>query len=310
VIQASFVKRKSGSIVCFVCGLFLCAVFVFWGLQGTTFEECIAGVTIGATICTCSIISFLFNHKAFLYIEAGRISAKYHCFGRIDCPLSDVDFVVARINTLIIQLKNGKRYTIGGIENSEALCSAIRQNLPFEATEGTEIQIEKLNDLKSSQKKGLIYVCFAVAFMFINILVTVFLTGERDLHEFSITDWIIAAVMGVIEIATIIASFYFAQQAGRNTVLIENLQYVLRRTVVETKPLLPTNILRVLADDDYTVRVTVVGYPNDGSVYYIVQEVNAEYGLMRAFRSDTFDSIEELPEGIQALRDITDKVLH
>ena len=50
--------------------------------------------------------------------------------------------------------------------------------------------------------------------MFINIFVAVFLTGEREMHQFSNGDWTIFIVMCAIETVTVIATFYFAQKTG------------------------------------------------------------------------------------------------
>ena len=162
----------------------------------------------------------------------------------------------------------------------------------------------------SAKKKGLVYVCFGVALMFINIFVAVFLTGEREMYQFSNGDWTIFIVMCAIEIVTVIATFYFAQKTGKNNVPIEKLQYAIKRKIIETKPLSPGYIIAVYTDDDYTVRVTIYGYPHQSAVYYLVQELDSEYNLVRAYLSDTYESQEELPEGFEALIDITNKFLY
>lgn len=78
-----------------------------------------------------------------------------------------------------------------------------------------ETLIEQMNNLKAARKKEILYVCVSMAFMFINVFVTVFLTGERELYEFSSMDWVIFAIMGAIEIATIVMMFYFADKTGK-----------------------------------------------------------------------------------------------
>jgi hypothetical protein len=153
----------------------------------------------------------------------------------------------------------------------------------FDVTEQPEMLNEKLNNLKSIKKKGLIYVCSGLALMFINIFVTVFLTGEREMHEFSNIDWTIFSIMGVVEIATIIATFYFAQKTGKNNIPIEKLQYTIQRRIIETQPLLPGFVIAVYTDENYTGRITLFGYPNDSAVYYSVQEFASDYTLFRAY---------------------------
>ena len=261
-------------------------------------------------ICLVVIPSWLLNLGAYIHIDETTIKAKYHWFGKIDCKLSDVVFAVARVNTLIIQLKDGKTHTIMGIENSWSLCSVIRRNMSFDATEQPETLNKKLNNLKATKKNGLIYVCSGVALMFVIIFITVFLTGEREMHEFSNIDWTIFAIMVAIEIATAVATFYFAGKTGKNNIPIEKLQYEIQRKIIETQPLLPGFVIAVYTDENYTGRITLFGYPNDSAVYYSVQEFASDYTLFRAYTSDIYSSQEELPADFETLIDITEKVLH
>lgn len=101
-------------------------------------------------------------------------------------------------------------------------------------------------------------------------------------HLFGKIDWTIFAIMGAIEIATVIATFYFAQKIGKNNVSIEKLQYTIQRRIIETQPLLPGNVIKVFADENYTVRLTFFGYPNQTSVYYAVQEFASDYTFFKS----------------------------
>ena len=308
-----FLRKKFNSwlFLLFVCGLFFIGLYIFLNIvDPEATSELLTFFIMGILIILVVIPSWLLNFGAFIHIDEDSIKAKYHWFGKIDCKFSDVVFAIARVNTLIIQLKDGKTHTIMGIENSWPLCSVIRRNMSFDVTEQPETLNEKLNNLKTTKKNGLIYVCPGVALMFINIFATVFLTGEKEMHEFSKTDWIIFAIMSVIEIATVITTFYFAQKTGKNNIPIEKLQYAIKRKIIETKPLSPGYIIAVYTDDDYTVRVTIYGYPHQSAVYYLVQELDSEYNLVRAYLSDTYESQEELPEGFEALINITNKVLY
>lgn len=186
----------------------------------------------------------------------------------------------------------------------------IRRNMSFGVTEQPEVLMEKLNTLRSAKKKGLIYVCSGVALMFIIIFITVFLTGEREMHEFSNIDWTLFAIMVATEIATAVATFYFAGKTGKNNIPIEKLQYEIQRRNIETQPLLPGFVIAVYTDENYTGRITLFGYPNDSAVYYSVQEFASDYTLFRAYTSDVYGSREELPADFETLIDITDKVLH
>ena len=306
--------RKKFNIWLFLlsaCGLFFIGLYIFLNIvDPEATSELLTFLIMGILIILVVIPSWLLNFGAFIHIDETKIKAKYHWFGKIDCKLSDVVFTVARVNTLIIQLKDGKTHTIMGIENSWPLASIIRRNMPFEVTEQPEILMEKLNNLKATKKNGLIYVCSGVALMFVIIFVTVFLTDEREMHEFSNIDWTIFTIMVAAEIATTVATFYFAKKTGKNNIPIEKLQYEIQRRIIETQPLLPGFVIAVYTDENYTGRITLFGYPHDSAVYYSVQEFASDYTLFRAYTSDVYDSQEELPADFETLIDITDKVLH
>lgn len=312
-MEGMFLRKKFNIwlFLLFACGLFFIGLYIFLNIVDSEATiELLTFLIMGILIILVAIPSWLLNFGAFIRIDENSIKAKYHWFGKIDCKLSDVTFAVARVNTLIIQLKDGKIHTIMGVENSWPLASIIRRNMSFDVTEQPETLNEKLNNLKSAKKKGLIYVCSGVALMFINIFATVFLTGEREMHEFSKIDWIIFAIMGVIEIAITIVTFYFATRTGKNNVPIEKLQYSIQRRIIETQPLLPGFVIAVYTDENYTGRITLFGYPNDSAVYYSVQEFASDYTLFRAYTSEIYANQEELPTNFEVLIDITEKVLH
>lgn len=292
----------------FACGLFFIGLYIFLNIvdPGVT-SELLTFLIMGILIILVVIPSWLLNFGAFIHIDEDSIKAKYHWFGKIDCKLSDVTFAVARVNTLIIQLKDGKTHTIMGVENSWPLASMIRRNMSFGVTEQPEVLMEKLNTLKSAKKKGLIYVCCGLVLMFINIFITVFLTGEREMHEFSKIDWIIFAVMCVVEFATVVITFYFANKTGKKNVPIEKLKYDIRRSIIETKPLVFGCILKVYTDYDCTGRIVVFGYPNDETVYYIMQEFASDYSLFKSYESEIYENMDELLVDFGELIDITDK---
>lgn len=312
MIEANFKKNPFWSILCLLCGLGLIGIFVFAHCKDNegTIGDLIIGVAWGALICLFSVLNLFYNFRAYLHIEDKHIKGKYHYFGKINCSISDIDFALGRNGSLIIQLKNGKCYTIMGINNAWELGSFIRRNMPFDVTKEPSEFIEELNQLKSVRKKYLIYTCSGLVLMFVNIFVTVFLTGGRDLNKFGKTDWTIMAIMGVVELVTIIVMFWFAQKTGKNNTPIEKLKYNISRTVIETTPLLPGNMLKVYTDEDYMERLTLFGFPNEDSVYYSVERIDSNYSLEKIFTSEIYEDAEHIPDGLEWLIDITEKVLH
>ena len=251
-MEGMFLRKKFNVwlFLLFLCGLAFIGMYIFLNIvDPTATSKLLTFLIVGIMICLVVIPSWLLNSGAFIHIDEDSIKAKYHWFGKIDCKLSDVVFAVARVNTLIIQLKDGKTHTIMGIKNSWPLASIIRRNMSFEVTEQPETLNEKLNNLKANKKNGLIYVCSGVALMFVIIFITVFLTGEREIHEFSNIDWTIFAIMLATEIATAVATFYFAEKTGKNNIPIEKLQYEIQRRIIETQPLLPGFVIAVYTDE-------------------------------------------------------------
>lgn len=312
-MEGVFLRKKFNAwlFLLLLCGLVFIGMYIFLGIvDSEATSGLLAFLIAGILICLVVIPSWLLNFKAFIRIDEDSIKAKYHWFGKIDCTFSDVTFAAARVNTLIIQLKSGKTHTIMGIENPWALCSIIRRNMDFDVTETPETLNKKLNNLKVAKKHGLIYVCSGLALMFINIFIAVLLTGERELYVFSKTDWTIMAVMGVIEIATIIATFYFAEKTGKKNIPIERLRYQLQRRIVESYPLLPGLVIAVYADENYTRRITLFRYPNDASGYYAVEEFASDYNFIKVYESEIYEDIELLSESLELLIDITEKVLY
>ena len=311
MVEAVFKKKTIWNIMFMSVGLLLIGLFVFlrYADGEATSADTLSGILFGAIVCLFGVITFPFNFKAHLSIKDGRIKGRYHYFGRIDCNVSDVCFVLAQVNTLTIQLKNGKSHTIFGIENSFVLCSVMRRNMPFEAKEQPDEMIKSLDKLKSDNMKCIILVCSGIALMFINIFITVFLTGEKELNEFGKADWIIFLIMSVIEIAVIIATFYFAQKTGKHIIPIRRLKYDIQRTIIETTPPLPGKVLYVFADEEYTGRITIFGYPNCNDVYYSVEKLDSDYALPKVYVSGTYEDAELIPIAAEALIDITDKVM-
>ncbi len=311
MVKAVFKKKYFWEIICLLCGIFLISLFIFIAYKDSeaTIGGILTGVIFGTIICLISIAFLLFNFKAYLYIENSRIKGKYNYFGKIDCDISDVDFVLSQINTLTIQLKNGKRHTIVGIDNSFAICSVIQRKMSFDNTKQPQNMIKNLKNMLSYRKKGVVNTCYSLLLAFIILLVIVFLIGEREVHEINGIGWAIIAVMGVIEIVMFIATFYFALKTGKNNISIEKLKYTIRRTIIETRPLLAGKIIRVYADNDYNARFTILSCPNENSVYYCVQWFDSDYNLINVYESDVFEDIELITSEFENYIDITEIVL-
>ena len=260
---------------------------------------------MGISIIGALIPFWLFNYGAFISIKENSICAKYHWFGRIDCNISDVKYTGARFNTLVIELNDGKIHTIMGIGNTQDLASYIRRNMNFVVNEEPAVLIGRLEDVRKKRKIGIIYTSVFVALIVINICATAFLTGGRDFQDFSYLDWAMFCFMGALEIAIIITTFYLGNKSGKMILPIEKLEFAIQKRTVETAPLLPGNAINVYTNENYSLRITVYGYPKEESCYYVVEEFADGYTLYDSYKSEIIDDISEIHDGFADMRDIT-----
>ena len=290
-----------------ICSIFLIGLYFFLPVidpEGT--KVSLSFLLMGVLLALVAIPSWTLNRGAFFHVTEDAIRAKFHWFGKIDCKLSDVTFVFPQINTLTIFFKNNKYYTVMGISNSWQVASFISHRISFEAKEQPEKLIEKLDQFKRSRKQVLLRCCIATAFMLIAPFITLFLTEEKSMHEFTRADWIITAVMGVILIFSTVDAFRFANQAGKMHIPLEKLHYEIRRTVMETEPLLYGNAIKVFINEDAHMRLTVFGYPNSDSVYYTIEQIFSDnFSLCKTHESKTLINITELPESFDECIEIT-----
>jgi len=304
-----FIRKKTNIwlVLLSLCGIFFVILYFFLNMvDSEATSELLTFLIMGILCGLIAIPSLLLNHGAYIHIEENAIKAKYHWFGRLDCSIDDIEFVLPQINTLTILLKSGKRHVIMGVQNSWALSAAIRRQSFEIEKEAPDSLRQKLSLAQAARKKELWRVLGGSALLFVNIFIAVLLTGGRDLDEFSQLDWVLFSVMGAIELLTLICLFYAADRCGKHLLPIEQLKYRLRGAIIATHPL-PTNYTTaVYTDINHTGRIVVCDFPNDESVYYCVQEIVGNFELEIVHTSEIYESTEELPEEeFSALVDIT-----
>ena len=305
-------KRYVGLLALWVlCGVYFIGRFVYMcAADSGQSGEARSFLLVGILICIAAIPSCLMNRHAFIRIDESTVQARYGWFGRIDGRISDVDFAVAQGNTLSIRMKNGKQHTVMGVSNAQALCAAIRGRLEIEVKDTPEKMIEVLDGWKEERKKGIVRAVVGIALMFVWIFAAVLMTGGREMYAFGRRDWAVMAVMGCAEAATAAAAFGCACRAGKYILPIEKLKYTVRRTTVETTPLLPGNAVGVFTDADRTGRITLYGFPNEEAVYYTVQEFASDLTFIKVYESEIYENAEAIRGGLDALLDITEEVLY
>ena len=314
MVNGVFAKKSIWNKITLFCGLFLIGLTLYIAHQdpqGELFDVLIL-LGAGILIAVVSGVFLLLNHNAFLSFADGKLKGKYHYFGKIDCHISDVEFVQAQLNALVIQLKDGTVHQIMGIVNPWDFVCALEPRLDFQVRESAEELKLQLNDMKHARKREIIFIACLWGLMMLSIFVTVFLTDGKETSEFLRRDWSVFWIMCGVGFSAFMAMFYFAKKAGKRLFSIEVLTYRLRRTVIETTPLLPGNAVKVFAGRGFYARVIVFGYPNDDGTYYSGEELDRNKNLVEVYRSEVYEKLEWLMDDLdemQGLIDITDKFI-
>lgn len=302
MVEGVFFKKDTTGTVILLIGSLLILAYLF-------IERNLSILIFGGWMIFCGLFLVLLNFKAFVRIEDDHISARYGWFQKLDCKIDDVAFALCKINTLTLLMRSGKQYSIMGVMNPSALCTAVRQKITYDAPEPPESVAAKLEQLKANQRKNILFVCVSGGLMFLNIFVLVFLTGGRDISDFTQTDWIMTAIMGAVELVTVAAMFFFAGRCGKTGIPIEYTKFRLQQSRILTEPLPSDSVLRVLTDPDYTRRLTVCGFPHDTGVYYFTETIQSDLTLKRHQTSQIYKDELDLPLDEEEWVDITDYFL-
>ena len=279
--------------------------------QTSEIVGCFLIVTVFFILLT---ISGLYNHKAYLKIENNRIKGRFGLFKSLDCNISDITFVLAQIDRIHIIL-NDKKYNITGIKNAYAISTYIKQRLPFSPCDVTEELLEEIKRRKQNRKKNVILVFCAVGFSFVWLLITVILTGGRDLPEFGSSDWIIFSTMCILEVITFSVLVIFAVKAAKGNMKLEKQIYEVKRSIIECAPLLwgPGHVRSVLTDSECSHRITIFygcTENEERSVCFNLEILNDNNELLFVRQSEilTNEEADEAIEMFEGLLDITENI--
>ncbi len=273
-------------------------------MKGQTIQPVRWGITPIIGLIAYGIM--MFNNGAFLKIKGGHISARFHWFGRLECDISDIRFVDAMVNSLLIETENQKAI-IMGLVNPLELYEYIRREMPVVTPQFKRQElISKQRMLQQKHKNQLILLCALCILLFANIFIVVALTGQRDLTDFSQQDWIITGVFGGLELIVLVATFILASSCGKKPSQINKLGDKIRTATILTEPLLPGNIHAVYATSDYFYRFTIFHLPNTGDFYYTAQFLQDGENFVEKYTSGFSQDPDTLLDDIRKQRDLID----
>lgn len=300
-------KRLILPILCLVGGVFFIgAAIAVHVAESAVNTDWVFLLLFGLAYAIAGVAILLFNRDAALRVDEDHITAKYHWFGRLDCAIDDIAFVLPQLNTLRIRLKSGKQHVIMGIRNPWEVSAFVRRHgfaLEMETPDALRHQLEQI---QKARKKELWWVIGLGVLMFANIFIAVLLTGARDMADFTDSDWTRFTIMGIVEALTVMGFFYAALRCGKYLLPMEETKHRLLGAVIASHPLPSNNVAGIYTDENYSGRIVVCGYPNDESVYYHVEQFAHNFTLQTVYTSEVFKNAGELPDdGFSPLIDIT-----
>ena len=299
-------KKTYSGILLILSGACLSGLFLFIRFVDSEATNSIYwGVGAGAVFVLLGIGAWIVEQGVNIMVIGNRVQARNQCLSKLDCDISEVETVVDGYMGIDILLKNGRNFSIMGVINAEIISEYIRSRITMDVGQSASILIGEIKQFQSKRKSSLFATVGALLMLFVNIFLLVAMTDARDLDQFTPSDWQKMLVMGILELITLSAAFWFAGRSGKYLHLIQRLKYRINRTLVETEPLPAGNAELVLTDEHYGGRIVVCGFPNDSSIYFTVQEVNGNYCLETIHTSAILEGYSDLPSELDDLMDIT-----
>ena len=301
-----FVKRAGATVrnaVGMACGLALAAMPLLVIFSEGRIDKddilFISAMMICGIVCSlCFASAFFFNRGAYLHLSEDGITGRFAWNTALVCSYRDVAYCEIGIYSLTVRLAGGRRYTIAGLFNAAEICREIRKKMFVFSAEGNVPLPDAINDIRAAKRRRTLWLVLTVgsfALIFMLIFITVLLTGEREMSEFTPADWKIFTVFAVIELMILVFSFFSADRCGKMLTEEKEKTVLMHRSILQTAPP-PENAVRVLISTVYTVSAVIFGYPDGGNVYFVIQSVGKDLEPVTVYTSETFENMEELEQ--------------
>ena len=109
MVEATFRKKSNLHLFTLLFGAGIIIPSIAARISGAEAENGLSlFIYVGLAFLILSLILSQFNRKAYLKICDGRIEGRFHYFGRINIPVSDIRFSYAQLNRLTLLLKTAK----------------------------------------------------------------------------------------------------------------------------------------------------------------------------------------------------------
>jgi len=315
-MKAEFKKTNLRLLIGFLVlafGWLITSIWVLLRSSTTTAGDVVACSLVTIIFLSFAAIPFLYNRKAYLHIDDNKLVGRFGFFKRIECDITNVTFVLAQFDTLHIILKD-RKFHIRGIQNAYAISVFIQQRMPFSPCEVTAEVIENIKKRVEKRKKNIIGVFCMIGLSFAWIFIALPLIGvSKEFSDFTQREWGLFAILCAIELPTVMMMFVFAIRSGKGNLKFEKQMYELRRSIMESTPLVvgPGHLKAVLTDYQCSQRITFycACVDNDPlSVCYNVEIFDENFKLKFTHQTEIF-TLENFEEAVDGLLDITDQFI-
>ena len=275
----------------------------------------------GFFICFFTLLASFFgmglfvHKKAYIKVNNGKISAFCHFGLWLNCDIQDVDSVSYGNFSLSIYLKNGKRYNLINLDNVEQVGTYIRRRLSPKAK--TIWNKEELLEEVPLLRKKRLHECIISMSCFVLIIPAIFLiaslTGWKDLTDFVAGDWVILGSGAGVSVALVIIGCVYLRKCLWSVEQLYNKGQVLYQMILQTAPLQPGNAIKLFLSNGLdapdrgmcaSYRLTVYGFPNSTSVYFITEHVNQKNQIEHIHTSSVYPDISALSEFLADMSEI------
>lgn len=206
-------NRLSG-VLCILSGVALAGLMGFVLVTDPAVQPDDVGYLLfflifGLIVAVCGFVSLRVTDRLFLRVEEDRILSWRFPGCALEIPLEEVKAVIWGGDGLTIDLKNGKRYSFMDLKNACELGEYIHERTfvaPRVDMDREELTAAILALKKKNRRQG-IAACAAFGLMFAQILPAVFLTGGRELEQFSRQDWTVFGHLAAVMAATFVVFF-------------------------------------------------------------------------------------------------------
>ena len=292
------------SAVAIVSGLAISAFFAFISLRGNgisfTLNDLLLSsffIAYGVFMTCFGCVSMVFSRRAFIHVDETTVTAFCQRGLNLHCGISDISLVVLLNTGLSIRLKSGKKYSIFFIQNAADLYRYIRNRMPAEEEQLTDITTlrRSINILAEDKKRADWYFFIPAALIVPLLLVQGFWIGYKEIRQLSAGDWIVFSAFFVLILSALAVSAVSFTRSNKLEDELHRQGAALDHILLWTEPLPIGRALKVYVDEDRVdpFRFSVFGFPDSSQVYYIAERI-VRHSLRRVYDSELFDSIEEL----------------